>query len=124
MADYYTKYNEDTGEIEFTFSGTPEDAALNQPNIAGEYKGSEYRIVNGIAVEKSQTEKDEATKARAWIELRNIRNEALLETDWTQGNDAPITDAMKEAYRQYRSALRDLPATTTDPRNPTWPAKP
>lgn len=124
MADYYTKYNADTGDIEYTFTGTSEDAAINQPNISGEYKGSDYRIIDGMPVEKSQSEKDEAEISRAWVELRNKRNEALLESDWTQGNDAPITDEQKEAYRQYRVALRSLPDNTTDPRNPTWPTKP
>ena len=124
MADYYTKYNADTGEIEYTFTGTADDAAINQPNILGEYKGSEYRIIDGVPVAKSQTEKDEAEKSRAWVELRNTRNEALLETDWTQGGDAPISDAKKEEYRLYRQSLRSLPENTTDPRNPTWPTKP
>lgn len=124
MADYYTKYNSDTGEIEYTFTGTADDAAINQPNILGEYKGSDYRIIDGVPVAKSQSEKDEAEKARAWIELRNTRNEALLETDWTQGGDAPIDEAKKLEYQQYRSALRSLPENTTDPRNPTWPTKP
>ena len=124
MAHYYTKYNADTGEIEYTFTGNADDAAINQPNILGEYKGSEYRIVDGVPVAKSQSEKDEAEKARAWVELKNTRNEALLETDWSQVADAPISEATKEEYRQYRQALRDLPANTTDPRNPTWPTKP
>ena len=124
MADYYTKYNADTGEIEYTFTGTADDAAINQPNILGEYKGSEYRIIDGVPVAKSQTEKDEAEKSRAWVELRNTRNEALLETDWTQGGDAPISDAKKQEYRLYRQSLRSLPENTTDPRNPTWPSKP
>ena len=124
MGDYYTKYNAETGEIEYTFTGTSDDAALNQPSILGEYKGSDYRIINGVPVAKSQDEKDEAEIFRAWIELRNRRNEALLETDWTQGGDAPIPDDKKEAYRQYRAALRSLPDNTTDPRNPTWPTPP
>ena len=124
MAEFYTKYNPETGEIEYTFSGTPEDAALNLPNIPGEYKGSDYRIVDGAPIEKSQTEKDQVEIGRAWIALRNRRNEALLESDWTQGNDAPITDAQKQAWQTYRSTLRSLPENTVDPRNPTWPEKP
>jgi len=53
--------------------------------------------------------------------LRLQRNELLAQTDWTQVADAPVDAA---AWATYRQALRDLPANTTDPRNPTWPTKP
>jgi hypothetical protein len=36
------------------------------------------------------------------------RNEALAETDWTQTNDSPLSDADQLKYRTYRQALRDL----------------
>lgn len=124
MAQDYTKYNSETGDIEFTFSGSAKDAELNTPNIAGKYDPKLYRIVDGVAVEKSEQEVSDAEKARAWVELRNTRNEALLETDWTQGADAPIDEAKKLEYQQYRAALRSLPENTTDPRSPTWPSKP
>ena len=31
---------------------------------------------------------------------------------------------MSDAWKTYRQALRDLPANTSDPSNPTWPTKP
>ncbi|NBP87864.1 MAG: hypothetical protein EBU59_05025, partial [Planctomycetia bacterium] len=34
--------------------------------------------------------------------------------------DSTLTDEM----RDYRQALRDLPANTVDPANPVWPTKP
>lgn len=124
MAEDYTKYNAETGEIEFTFTGTVKDAELNTPNISGKYDPKLYRVIDGVAVEKSEQEASDAEKARAWVELRNMRNDALLETDWTQGGDAPIDEAKKLEYQQYRAALRSLPENTTDPRSPTWPTKP
>ena len=39
---------------------------------------------------------------------RQRRNEALAETDWTQANDSPLSDADQIKYRTYRQALRDL----------------
>jgi len=36
------------------------------------------------------------------------RNELLRETDWTQANDSPLSDADQLKYRTYRQALRDL----------------
>lgn len=56
--------------------------------------------------------------------LRSKRNEMLSNTDWTQGNDAPLSDEEKEKWKVYRQALRDLPANTTDVANPVWPSPP
>ena len=55
-----------------------------------------------------------------WYELRFKRNRLLTETDWMANSDVTMTDA----WKTYRQALRDLPANTEDPANPTWPTKP
>ena len=52
--------------------------------------------------------------------LRRNRDKLLSETDWWASSDRTMT-AEQTAYRQ---ALRDLPANTDDPANPTWPTKP
>ena len=52
--------------------------------------------------------------------LRQRRNQLLAETDYLALADSTLTDEM----RDYRQALRDLPANTEDPANPTWPTKP
>ena len=49
--------------------------------------------------------------------LRLERNKRLLDTDWWAVSDRTITDA----ETTYRQALRDLPANTDDPANPSWP---
>ena len=56
--------------------------------------------------------------------LRLQRDALLTQSDWTQMSDSPLTDAKKAEWATYRQALRDLPANTTDPANPTWPTKP
>ena len=53
-----------------------------------------------------------------------IRDNLLRATDWTQLPDAPFTDTKKAEWTAYRQALRDLPANTSDPSNPTWPTEP
>ncbi len=55
--------------------------------------------------------------------LRSKRNEMLSNTDWTQVNDAPLSEEEKEKWKVYRQALRDLPANT-DVESPTWPSPP
>ena len=52
--------------------------------------------------------------------LREKRNQLLAETDYLALSDATLSEDM----RTYRQALRDLPANTSDPANPTWPVKP
>lgn len=43
--------------------------------------------------------------------VRARRDTLLRFSDWTQVPDAPLTDKKREAWREYRAALRDLPAT-------------
>jgi len=54
-------------------------------------------------------------------DLRRIRNLKLQETDYMVLSD---TSDITDAWKTYRQALRDLPANTSDPANPTWPTKP
>tara|TARA_Y100000310_G_scaffold134072_1_gene133089 strand:+ start:686 stop:967 length:282 start_codon:yes stop_codon:yes gene_type:complete len=57
---------------------------------------------------------------RAFVALRKERDNLLAETDWWATSDLTITQAQKD----YRKALRDLPANTADPTDVTWPTKP
>lgn len=47
-------------------------------------------------------------------QLRGERNKKLQESDWTQLLDSPLGDAVKEQWRAYRQALRDLPGVYQD----------
>ena len=63
--------------------------------------------------------------------LREERNKRLAETDWMSFSDSPT---MSDAWKTYRQALRDLPASSTpkidnvtdllDLTSVTWPTKP
>ena len=52
--------------------------------------------------------------------LRYLRNCLLQETDWMANSDVTMSDD----WKTYRQALRDLPANTSDPKNPVWPTQP
>jgi hypothetical protein len=57
--------------------------------------------------------------------IRNERNILLRDTDKYTISDYPHpTEEAKQAWLDYRQALRDLPANTTDPENPVWPQAP
>ena len=62
----------------------------------------------------------EVAAEQALSSLRRQRNQLLTETDYLALADSTLTDEM----RDYRQALRDLPANTVDPANPVWPTKP
>ena len=56
--------------------------------------------------------------------LRDLRNFKLRECDWVLMPDVVMTEEVKQAWLDYRQALRDLPANTSDPSNPIWPEPP
>jgi hypothetical protein len=59
-----------------------------------------------------------------WNRLRADRTRKLLECDWTQLEDAPISPELKQQWASYRTTLRDLPQNTVDIDNVIWPTPP
>ena len=86
------------------------------------------KYLNGQLVDmtsEEQTEIENMQKAfdptvEQWQDLRAQRNALLKDTDHFALADNTLSDDMKT----YRQSLRDLPANTSDPANPTWPTKP
>ena len=62
--------------------------------------------------------------ARAWAQVRAERDRLLADCDWTQVADAPLTASVKQAWADYRQALRDIPQTQDDPDGIVWPEQP
>ena len=67
-----------------------------------------------------KTKWDEKIAGQDLRDLRGLRNDKLASTDWMANSDVTMTDA----WKTYRQELRDLPANTKDPANPTWPTEP
>ena len=92
------------------------------------------QMIDGVSVpltaeEEAARDAEEATweeekPARAMAGLREKRDSLLASSDWTQGSDTPLSDGPKSEWAEYRQELRDLPANTPDPANPTWPDAP
>jgi hypothetical protein len=57
-------------------------------------------------------------------ELREERNTRLAEVDWVFSGDYKLSPEEHALWVTYRKTLRELPSTTEDPANPTWPEKP
>lgn len=85
---------------------------------------SDCLVSNGVIVSKTQAAIDAQNLQAAWNELKQIRTSRLSRCDWTQAQDTPLTEAKRLEWSVYRQALRDLPANTVDPANPTWPTEP
>ena len=67
----------------------------------------------------------ELIDAQPWKELREERNRRIAQTDYLFTSDYPhATEEVKQAWLDYRQSLRDLPANTEDPSDPTWPQEP
>jgi hypothetical protein len=64
---------------------------------------------------------NEVTDELYLIRMRHWRDTELARTDWTQVADAPVDQA---AWATYRQALRDLPASNSDPREIELPVAP
>ena len=93
-------------------------------------KDEQGSILPSCQTEVNLTEEEEESRKaeivtdeeRAISALRELRNQKLAETDWTQGADVP--DAIKNAYTNYRQKLRDITKTYNNPRKVVWPDKP
>ena len=92
-----------------------------------------YKLVNGeriqlTAEEEAQRDQEEADWEagafdRAMVDLRQIRNNKLAQTDFYALSDV----TMSEDMTTYRQNLRDITnglSTVEDVNNVTWPTKP
>ena len=92
-------------------------------DITGDYEWSMYDIVvpDGVTLpEVTDSEITNRITNKMWEGVRARRNKALKNSDVMALQDRVMTDEQKT----YRQALRDLPATQSDPFNITWPKKP
>ena len=95
-------------------------------------KGKTIAVNTFVALSEDDCKEMEARRnakpAKDLERLRRKRNSKLAKTDWMTNSDAPT---MSTAWKNYRQALRDLPASA-DPKldsnddliNVTWPTKP
>ena len=97
----------------------------------GDYSGLEW--LDSSQTKPTETEINnkisELNSAEAIRLLRLERNARIAETDWRASSDLTISDA----WKTYRQALRDLPATASpsldsngdlDLTSVTWPTEP
>jgi hypothetical protein len=70
------------------------------------------------------TEEEINTKiAEKWLEVRDMRDLLLSQSDWTQFQDSPITGSKLIEWQTYRQSLRDI-TSQSNPYSLSWPTKP
>ena len=57
-------------------------------------------------------------------QVRQQRDMCLRACDWTQLADVPMTDAVRQSWKEYREALRMVPQQEGFPESVTWPQEP
>ena len=80
-----------------------------------------YKLVEGKALERTEAEIQADKSTMLGDEIRTKRDALLVETDWTQLPDAPLSDDQKEQAREYRQMLRDIPQQDGFPAEIIWP---
>lgn len=123
---YYGKYNELGEYVSFytTEVWKEEDIPIQecieltkeqwQEGLSGDYK-----VIDG----SHEYAPKEILLEHLYEGLRRQRNKLLLESDWTQLADAPLSAEKKQEWADYRKQLRDLP-DTVDIHNIIYPKKP
>jgi|TARA_R110000764_G_scaffold40161_1_gene89744 hypothetical protein len=120
----YTVYETSTGDIICTGSSNVsniDDVGKldTQTAVEGTYPPGTYRFIEGVPT---------AIIENALVYIRSQRKSFLLESDWTQTGDCPLSDSKKIEWANYRQLLRDLPSNYTSNTNlddvvfPTPPA--
>lgn len=118
----YTVYKSDghwLGLVDCTNAADVPVLNDDQQVVSGEH-GKDTMLIDGVVSPVSGDALVEYND-RLMGELRSSRDLLLKSSDWTQVADAPVDQA---AWATYRQQLRDLPESTEDPANPTWPSIP
>ena len=90
-------------------------------------KFTEYRVGQENDLEKALAARYAKDNILNWAKLRLIRNFLLLDSDWSQLGDAPLTDAEKAKWVTYRQKLRDVPTdngAAAEPATVVFPVTP
>ena len=66
----------------------------------------------------------ELVDAQPLKKLRQERDRRLQAADWVAVKAFTTSTPVPQEWLDYMQALRDLPATTEDPKNPVWPTVP
>lgn len=102
------------------FRAYPNVVKIHDDHGAFDVDGNQVTLDQSV-VDAAATELATET---AWSDLREKRDNLLASTDWEIVKHKELGTTIPAALKTYRQELRDLPANTSDPSNPTWPVRP
>jgi len=81
----------------------------------------DYWDVSGDTASKDTDQLAKDILADKWAAIRTQRDVLIAQSDWMAMPDSP---AISDAWAAYRTALRNLPASKSDPDDIVWPTAP
>lgn len=109
------------GWYEYSFQPT---AVPDGHKVDGRYFEITENSVIEHEVVRPITEQEIADEINSlWANIRSKRNFELLQSDWTQILDSPLSEEKKQEWRVYRQLLRDI-TSQSNPFNINWPTPP
>ena len=114
-----TKYsrNQKTGVykwISYQFDLAPFTTEIADLNTKLVEKWTEYRQGQENELERALAASFANTAILNWTKVTLIRNFLLMDSDWTQLGDAPLTADQKAQWVTYRTKLRNIPQDQKD----------
>lgn len=121
--EYYGHYD-DKGEYLGFYVEEIHGDNIPSPTVVLNYEEWQEALTGDYIVEnKKHSKRTKAKEEFLDVNLiRTIRNTKLMESDWTQLPDVPLSEEKKREWREYRQKLRDI----TKPENISneFPIKP
>ena len=127
-----TKYqrNQKTGEykwVSYQFDTSPFLTEINDLYDRVVDKWTEYRIGQENDLERALSASFSQSAILNWTKVSMMRNFLLMDSDWTQVGDAPISAEEKAKWVTYRQKLRDVPTdngAAAEPATVVFPVTP
>lgn len=119
------------GWYEVVEDPNPPSVDVTTHKISEFYSFDGAKIVQSFVVESLDPEDQAAAKALFLAQLRDVRNNKLMMSDWTQTLDILEVKGQTwvDAWKTYRAALRNLPGSyetdgTLSINDVAWPVEP
>ena len=114
-----TKYqrNQKTGAykwVSYQFDLAPFPTEVNDLYTRIVEKWTEYRVGQENDLERALAASFSKSTILNWTKVTLMRNFLLMDSDWTQIGDAPISAEEKAKWVTYRQKLRDIPQEQKD----------
>ena len=115
----YAILSEDGFVVSISYSDIPQEGAVELLESIGNAP-SEWHKYHFESKQWIQDKPIEAIES----EIKVQRKQLLLDSDWTQLTNNPLTTAQQASWATYRQELRDIPSQSGFPFAVIWPTPP